>query len=354
MGQGNDNTKRWEWKQITERERYQIEALRRAKHSIKEIMVQLGRDRRTIQRELKRGRVVQRDSELREKLVYCADAGQRVHEATAANKGRPVKIGHNHALAAYLEQMIVQEGYSPDAALGELWRTGKSDMATICTKTLYNYIEMGLFAGITNANLPVKRTQNRERHRHIRKVALNNTKGRSIEDRDAAIEKREEEGHWEMDCVEGKSGTPACLLVMTERKHATELIFRMENKTQSCVQTVIDHLEMKFKDKFQHIFKTITVDNGCEFLSAERLERSSRSADQLRTTVYYAHPYSAWERGSNENQNKLIRRFVPKGTDIGRLSQKDVARIQYWMNHYPRRRFGFLSPSDKCSLGVLD
>ena len=232
MGQENDNTKRRKWEQITEKERYQIEALRRARHSIKEIASVLGRDRRTIQRELRRGEVVQRDTQLAEAVVYCADAGQRVHEERSANKGRGVKIGHNHALAAYLEQKIVRERYSPDAAMGELKQSEREEIATICTKTVYNYIEMGLFAGITNANLPVKRSVNPHRQRHIRKVALNNTKGRSIEERPSVIDTREEEGHWEMDCVVGKAGTKACLLVLTERKYSTELVFKMKDKTQ--------------------------------------------------------------------------------------------------------------------------
>ena len=352
MGQENDITKRRKWEQITEKERYQIEALRKAKRSIGEIAKQLGRDRRTIQREMRQGEVVQRDTLLAEKVVYCADAGQRVHEERAANKGRGVKIGHNHALAAYLERKIVQERYSPDAAMGELKQSERAEIATICTKTVYNYIDMGLFAGITNADLPVKRHANPHKHRHIRKVALNNAKGRSIEERPAMIDTREEEGHWEMDCVVGKAGTKACLLVLTERKHATELIFKMKDKTQDSVQAVLDSLERKHGRRFGTIFKTITVDNGSEFLDGERLSRSNRSPSRARTTLYYAHPYSAWERGSNENQNKLIRRFVPKGTDIGKLSMADVKRIQYWMNHYPRRRFGYKTPAQRCTLGV--
>ena len=354
MGQEEYSTKRGKWKQLTERERYQIEALKKAGHSNAEIAWQLGRDRRTIQRELSRGRVRQRDYQYREYEIYAADAGQRVRDERAANKGRGVKIGHNHELAAYLEQKIVREGYSPDAAMGELRRTECRGIATICTKTVYNYIDMGLFAGITNANLPNKRNGKTNRHRHIRKVALNNIKGRSIEERPDAVEGREEEGHWEMDCVVGKPGTKACLLLMTERKYATELIFKMKGKTQENVRAVLDKLERRYgRRKFCAIFKTITVDNGCEFLDGERLERSSRSPSKARTKVYYAHPYSAWERGSNENQNKLIRRFVPKGTDIGKLSHADVERIQYWMNHYPRRRFGYQTPAERCTLGVV-
>ena len=352
MGQEQDSTKGRKWKQISERERYEIEALLKAGHSIGEIAGQLKRDRRTIQREKARGQVKQRDSQWREVSVYAADVGERIHQERAGNKGRPVKIGHNHELAAYLEEAIVQQKFSPDAALGALRRSRRAGIATVCTKTIYNYIDMQLFAGITNEHLPVKRQHNTRRHRHIRTVALNNRHGKSIQERDETVELRQEEGHWEMDCVVGKPGTAACLLVMTERKHAVELIFKLESKTQDCVAGVLDELEERYGERFSQIFKTITVDNGSEFLDGERLERSRRSPSKSRTCVYYAHPYCAWERGSNENQNKLIRRFLPKGTDVGQLTGKDVERIQYWMNHYPRRRFGFQSPLERCTLGV--
>lgn len=94
------------------------------------------------------------------------------------------------------------------------------------------------------------------------------------------------------------------------------------------------------------VFRSITVDNGSEFLNSADLERSVRSLGIQRTRIYYAHPFSAWERGSNENANKLIRRFIPKGTDIGKLKQKDIQRIEYWMNNYPRRIHGYKSAND--------
>ena len=352
MGQGQDITKRKKWKQFSERERYQMEALLKAKHSIGEIAKQLGRDRRSIQREKSRGQVEQMDSEWRMRWEYAADVGQRIREERAAHKGRPLKIGYNHALAKYLEEAIVGKKYSPDAAIGALKLSDQAAIATICTKTVYNYIDMGLFAGIRNEHLPVKRQRSANRHGQIRRVALNNRKGKSIQERGEIVELREEEGHWEMDCVVGKPGTAACLLVMTERAHAVELMFKLERKTQECVAEVLDALEDKYAEGFGRIFKTIPLDNGREFVDGERLERSSRSPSKKRTTVYYAHPYCAWERGSNENQNKLIRRFVPKGMDISLLTQEEVDRIQYWMNHYPRRRFGFQTPSDRSTLGV--
>lgn len=351
MGRVQDTIRQRKWKQIGEQERYQIEALLKAKHSIREIARQLGRDRRSIQREKARGLVEQVDSLWRERRLYLADAAQRRAEERETNKGRPLKIGHNHALSHELERLIVNERYSPDAALGWLRQHGQSGIVTICTKTLYNYIDCELFAGISNKDLPVKRDV-RKRHKRIRRKAYINLKGKSIEQRPEHVETRLEEGHWEMDCVVGKSGTKACLLVLTERAARRELIFKMSSKVKNCVAAVLDRLESRYGAGFSEIFKTITVDNGGEFLDGERLERSIRSPSKKRTCIYYAHPYCAWERGSNENQNKLIRRFVPKGMDIGKLTQRDVKQVEYWMNHYPRKQFGYQSPSQRCTLKI--
>mgnify|MGYP000907111607 CR=1 FL=1 len=196
---------------------------------------------------------------------------------------------------------------------------------------------------LTIPDLPLKKNGKKRKYKQVRKIALNNTKGRSIEERPPDIENREEYGHWEMDCVVGSG--KACLLVMTERKSRQELIYKMPAKTQECVIEVIDRLERRYKSKFQKIFKSFTMDNGSEFLDMENLERSCLKAGIKRTTCYYAHPYSSWERGSNENQNKLIRRFVPKGLNIGKLTSKDIKRIENWMNNYPRRILGYKSPN---------
>ena len=85
------------------------------------------------------------------------------------------------------------------------------------------------------------------------------------------------------------------------------------------------------------------MDNGCEFLDMQALEHSCLKGEKQRTTCYYAHPYSSWERGNNENTNKLIRRFVPKGYNINKLSKRDVKRIEHWINNYPRRMFHYKS-----------
>lgn len=349
MNPEHDTTRGEKWKQLSEAERYKIEGLLEAGQAVRDIARILSRDRRTIEREIKRGTVQQRREnryasrnpavkDYWDEWVYKADAGQRVHEERATNKGRGLKIGHDHALAAYLEQRVGKDRFSPDAAIGAIRAQGLIFKVQLCTKTVYNMIARGDFLRLTNEDLPVKRSKKKRKHHRARQVALNNRKGRSIEERPSVANEREEVGHWEMDLVVGSG--KACLLVMTERLSRKELLVKLPDKRQDSVVKALDKIERKYRHHFGEVFKTITMDNGSEFLDYKRMEASILHEGN-RTSCYYAHPYSAWERGSNENANKLIRRFVPKGTDIGRLSVGDVRRIEYWINNYPRRMLGY-------------
>ena len=145
----------------------------------------------------------------------------------------------------------------------------------ICTKTLYNYIDKGIFAKITNKDLPVKRDKKKRHYRRTR-VALNSLKGTSIEERPGYIEDLKEYGHWEMDTIVGKKGERgACLLVLTERKSREQIIRKMPDKTQDSVKrTIIDELERKYGKRFSEKFKTVTTGNGPEFLNWTWIEKS--------------------------------------------------------------------------------
>ena len=204
---------------------------------------------------------------------------------------------------------------------------GLSFEVSLCTKTVYNMIARGDFLNLTNDVLPEKRRRKKRKHRKVRQVSLNNLKGRSIEERPAAVDERKESGHWEMDLVVG-SGT-SCLLVLTERVSRLEMLMKLPNKRQESVIKALDRLEKRYGKKFADRFKSLTMDNGSEFLDSEGIEASCLRPGMKRTTCYYAHPYSAWERGSNENANKLIRRFIPKGIDIGKLNNQAIKRIEH-------------------------
>lgn len=346
MSQPNCNTGSRKNKYITERERYNIELFLKEKYTPAEIAERIGKSVRTIQREIKRGMVTLLNSDLTYRKEYCADTAQMKYEESRKNKGRNLKIGNDYELVEHIEKKIKVEKFSPDVVIGQIKAKGLKFKASICTKTLYSYIDKGLFLNISNADLPIKRDGKKRDYRRI-KIAHKNLKGTSIEERPEEVELREEYGHWEMDCVVGKANRGSVLLVLSERKTRQELIFKMAGKTQECVVAALDSLEKKMGySKFCKTFKTITTDNGGEFLDFKGIERSSGEKVRTRTKMYYAHPYSSWERGTNENTNKLIRRFIPKGADIGKVSNKMIKRIEKWINNYPRRIFGYLSSND--------
>lgn len=339
-------------KHLTERERYEIEVLLKEKRTPSYIAEKLGRHKRTIEREIKKGTVKLLKSDLSYKKQYCAEVAQRVYDNNAKNKGPNLKIGNDHKLAEYIEKKIVKKKYSPDAVIGKIKAKQLKFKNYICTKTLYNYIDQGVFVNITNKDLPIKKNNRKGAYRRVR-IAHKNLKGTSIEERPPHIEKRLEYGHWEMDCVLGKRGDKgAALLVLTERKRREQIIYKMPNKKQESVINVLDLLERKHGNKFAKKFKSITVDNGSEFLDFKGIENSIKNPKTKRTKIYYAHPYSAWERGTNENSNRLIRRFIPKGTDISKVCNKKIKYIENWINNYPRKIFGYLSANDLANLTV--
>ena len=129
------------------------------------------------------------------------------------------------------------------------------------------------------------------------------------------------------------------MLILVERMSRNVLMFKLRSQTQKEVQTRLDQLEKEIGIKrFREIFKSVTVDNGSEFLDWRSLERSCVSRREVsRTQIYYCHPYHSWERGTNEQANGHIRRFIPKGCAISEYSTKDIQDIQEWLNTYPRK-----------------
>ena len=179
-------------------------------------------------------------------------------------------------------------------------------------------------------------------------------KGTSIEERPEKIDNREEVGHWEMDSVVGPQGEGSkTLLVLTERKTRKEIIRRVDNHTSQEVVKTLNRLERDMGErKFRETFKTITVDNGTEFSDWEGMEKSRRNKKIPRTKIYYCHAYRSCERGSNENQNRMIRRFFPKGTNFDNVSKNAIKEVQKWMNDYPRKILGWLTPDELYNMEI--
>ena len=341
MSHLNYTTKTRKGKHLNYEERIKIETLSKIGMKSEEIGSVIGCSGRTIRRELAKGITELLNTDLTTRKEYSADIGQQKHDYAATGKGPMLKISNDYELVKEIERLIIDEKMSPYAA-AETIKNSKKFKTTISYKTIYNYIDEGLFPNLSNKHLPVKKETKKRQYNEVR-TATNNKKGISISKRNEKVESREEYGHWEMDTVVGKKGTSTVLLVLTERKTRQEIIRKMKSKSQYCVVKELDKFERKIgAKKFRETFKTITCDNGCENLDFNGIERSVL-AKQKRTIVYYAHPYSAWERGSNENANKLIRRFIPKGCDIGEFSHERIKIIEHWINNYPRRLFNGLS-----------
>lgn len=333
-------------KYFKENERYQLEILLLKKTPVKEIAKLLNKSKSTIYREISLGTVELIDTNLKPYKKYCADRGQQVQDERSRNKGRELKIGNDLAFVKFMEEMILQKKYSPVAILAHIKKNNISFKTNVCYKTVYNYIHSGVFLNVKPSNLPMPRkkvTKEPEKKR----IARNHINHRSIEERPREVYKRLSYGHWELDTVESGKGDKTCLFVFTERMTREELIFKAPAKTEESLIKILNRLERNLTAPvFRETFKSITCDNGCEFLNQEAMEKSIYNKVMKRTKVYYCHPYNASERGSNENANKLIRRWIPKGAHISEFTDQYIKDIQEWINNYPRKIFDYLSANE--------
>lgn len=340
------------FEQLNFKKRLRIEAMLKHNYSKKEMAEELGVHISTIYRELKRGTYEHLNSDYTTETRYSPEIAEARYQEGLAAKGAPLKIGNNYAVAEFIEGLIIEEHYSPAAVCAEL-RGGRGVEfgITFCRATIYKYIDDGnIFPNVTNKDLPEKGERKRE-YKQVREKKQ--PRGRSIEERAPEIETREEGGHWEMDSVVGKKGTKERLLVMSERKSRNEIIIKLPDGTTASVVRALDRLERKYGASFSRVFKTITVDNGSEFADCAGIERSCRRKGS-RTTLYYCHPYTSCERGTNENINRMIRRIFPKGTDFGKVRPAEVAAAERWLNNYPREILGFKTAASVFAETVLN
>ncbi|MFT5287127.1 MAG: IS30 family transposase [Planctomycetota bacterium] len=209
---------------------------------------------------------------------------------------------------------------------------------------MYYAIDASLL-GVSRHQLPYKRVA-RPQKKTGRRMTYTNARGRSITERPPDAENRRQYGHWEMDTVLGGTGTsPACLLVLTERMSRKGIIRKIPARTQDAAKRVLDRLEREADNVFTTM-KSLTCDNRCEFVNSESIESSARRRGS-RCALFFAHPYRSSERGSNENANRIVRRFIPKGADISGFSKKKIQKIEDWINSLPRKILDDLSADEK-------
>lgn len=336
----NYNKKTKKYKHITLAERTMIETWYNCdKKTKKEIAELLHKSDRTIRREINRGLVVVKDYEWRDKEEYSAQIAQDKYEYNKTGKGPELKLDQDIKLVKHIEKEIIENKKSPEVISLELKDNGFN--IEICGRTIRNAIKKGdVFENVNPKKIIYKKEyKNKNKEKRVSKMV---PAEKSIEHRPEEANNRSEYGHWEGDLVIGKRKKGSVLLTFTERMTREEIIIKIKGKKTEYVVKAINRLERKFGKRFYTKFKTITFDNGVEFMDYEGMEKSC-IRKQKRTTIYYAHPYCSGERGSNENNNRLIRRWIPKGTEIDNITPTFIKKIEDWINNYPRVMFDYKS-----------
>ena len=320
-------------KHLTLDERGIIQALRREGKSLRAIAEVIGCVHTTVMYELRRGTPARTHAKGRAP-VYAAKRGQKAYETHRANSRKPCKImnGHCDPFIRWTIDQVRKEHWSLDACAGyakakELY----SPQDMVCTKTLYNMIHSQQLP-ISLFELPqvLSRKQHRQWNRKNKRMM-----GRSIEERPQEIAERKDIGHWEADTVVGKrNGKEAVVFTLVERVTRNYIAVKISGRNRCGTAEAIEQLHEVYGDKFSQVFKTITADNGPEF-------EDLSSVEEWGTDVYFTHPYSSWERGSNERHNGMLREFIPKGASIENYDAGDILHFADTMNHCPRRILGY-------------
>ena len=301
---------------LSQDERYQIAALRKASHSISEIAQVLGRHKSTISRELSRNDSAYFD-------CYRADMACERAAARARNS-RNAKTVDPKRLARALH-WVRTEQWSPQQSVARLG---------ISHETVYRYIYADkALGGDLYKQLRRKRRARKSRAAgHERRGRLNDV--RPIGLRPAHIEARARIGHFELDTVVCGNRKGA-LVSIVERKTGYGWLALVQDRSAHTVSAAIVSL-MK---PLGALVKTLTYDNGKEFAHHAWVD------SVLGSTGYFADAYSSWQRGTNENYNGLVRQYFPKGRAIETITEQEVAMVQEKLNHRPRNRHGFQSPA---------
>lgn len=334
----NYNRKPKKYKHLTYVEKTMIERWHNKENkSNKEIAKLLNKSERTIRREIKRGLTTNLTTDLIEIEVYSADISNAEYKRNMMAKGKELKIGSNIEIINQIEEMLKKEKKSPEVVAYELKEEG---LLEITARTIRNYIYDGNVFNLKAEDM-IYNKKHKSKNKDKR-IAKHTPPEKSIENRPQEANNRSEYGHWEGDLIIGKRKKGWVLLTFTERKTREEIIIKIKGKNNEYVVKAINRLERKYGKRFYNKFKTITFDNGVEFMDYEGMEQSCIRKGK-RTQVYYAHPYCSGERGTNENNNRMIRRWIPKGMLIDNISKEFIKQIEDWLNNYPRAMFDYKS-----------
>ena len=311
-----------QYTQLTIKERYTIEYLKQEGQTQNYIADKLGRDKSTIYRELNRNK----DDD----GIYHAE----IAEISAKNRCKREKFRNftEQAKSEIEEKLIIR--WSPEEISAHL--KNKLNI-NISYELIYQYLVFDRAqGGELYKLLPHRGEKYKNRNIKTRRRVWKEAKTRKLIDiRPSVVAEKSEIGHWEGDTVESK-GHQGGIGTFVDIKSKYLIIRKVNDKSS---------LEMKnaVVGAFEHysdIVKTMTLDNGTEFALHDQIE------EELKTQVYFAHPYSPWERGLNENTNGLIRKFYPKGTDFSEVTNNDLLQVQNLINNRPRKSLNYKTPKE--------
>ena len=288
-------------------DRVVIETLHNEKRSLQYIANYLGFSKTTIFNELHRLDV-----------TYQARLAQADFEKKVAQRGRRSSLTTN--LKRLIEEKIKVQKWSAEQV---------AHMVGIAHKSIYNWIDQGLL-DLQLKDLPdhgIRRHRAREKRGTF-------SHGRSIEERPASVDTRQEFGHFEADTVLSGKRKGQAVATFVERKSRLTIVKRLNGRDSQSMKQAIVELAHQLNGKL----KTLTVDYGKEFADFHTIEELTG------TPVYFAHAHSPHERGSNENRNRVLRRFIPKGKPIEELSNSELTQINWYLNSRPLKCLDWHSP----------
>ncbi len=301
--------------QLTQEQRYQIYALQKTGHSGAEIADVIGVHKATVSRELRRNR---------------GGRGYRPQQAQKLALARRSKaVSRISANTWTIVEKLLRQEWSPEQISGRL---KKEQKICISHEWIYQHVLADKHTGGDLYKHLRCQKQRRKRYgTYNRRGKLLNC--RSIEERPAIVAHRKRLGDWEVDTMFGKDHKQA-LVTLTERKSRFTLLGKVSQRSAQAVQNQIYRLLLPVRDKVH----TLTSDHGKEFAYHEQI------AQLLQLKYYFAHPYAAWERGTNENTNGLLRQYFPKKHDLQRSSHKDLKQAMARSNSRPRKSLRFKTP----------
>jgi IS30 family transposase len=305
------------YKQLTSEQRYQISALKRMEHSQTEIAKELEVHKSTISRELRRN---------------VGERGYRPKQANEKARERREQSTSKKRISAETWKVVeekVRQDWSPEQVSGWLKKHQELDLSP---EWIYQHILVDQqTGGDLNTHLRQHGKRRKRYGKYDRRGTLPNRV--SIEERPQLVEQRERLGDWEVDTLVGK-GHRGALVSLVERKSRYTLL---QPVTQRLANLVAD-ATVSLLHPFAASVYTITGDNGKEFAEHVRI------AETLKANFYFAHPYAAWERGTNENTNGLVRQYFPKKTDFSKVTLSETQLAVDKLNHRPRKCLDFKSP----------